>query len=437
MKTPRPYQLEAVAVTERKNLLLSDECGLGKTLTAIEAAKVLQAQVNKPVLIVCPKTIKLQWFNELISQGADIDFIYLLETTTIDWLKEDRNIVIAHYEAVVKHIDKLSAIFWSVVIVDEAHRIKNRKAQRTEAIKRLKAYRKLAMTGTPFDKNPADVWSILNWLEPDTFKSYWRFFNSHVNYSEINIRGQKIKQISKVRPCNDAASFARLLRQYSLKRTKLEVRPDLPERIDQYIDIKMNDDQAHHYYTLADSEEYHTLLAQDVEISMPIVLTRILRLIQATTDPTLLGVKSSSAKLDWVKDWVEDNEGESIIIFTRFKATAERLAKELDGFTLLVGGKTRPNIDSSVRRIVGTIASMGEGLDLPHIDNAIFIDVEWSSILMQQAIDRIHRINIETVKHLYFLRCLGTVDELVYEAVQNKWDTKQLIEEFLKGVVNA
>lgn len=451
MKTPRQYQVQAIETIKRKNLLLSDECGLGKTLTAIEAAKIVQAQLGKPVLIVIPKTLRDQWTRELVDQGVPIEYITQLDSSNMftgevpfcpTW-------VITHYEALVKHQHTLSKTFWAMVITDEAHRIKNRKTKRTEAIKSLKAYRKVAMTGTPFDKNPADIWSILQWLEPQTFTSYWNFFEAHVNYQEIlvgatkkmvngklvKVGGRKVKQIIASKPIQDPAKFARLVRQYSMKRTKKEVRSDLPERIDQFIDIEMNDDQNRYYNTLANSESIIADLTDDVAVSMPIILTRVLRLIQATTDPTLLGVDSSSAKLDWVRDWVDDNEEESVIIFTRFRATAERLAKELPGFTLLVGGTKRPKIDASVTRIVGTIAAMGEGLDLPHIDHAIFIDVEWSSILMTQAIDRIHRINIETVKHIYYLRCAGSIDETVYNAIMDKWDTKTLVDQLVKGLL--
>jgi SNF2 family DNA or RNA helicase len=301
------------------------------------------------------------------------------------------------------------------------------------------------MTGTSYDANPADVWSILNWLEPQFFTSYWRFYNSHVNYKEIEVRrGQWVKVINKAQPVKDPENFARLLRQFSLKRTKKEVRPDLPERIDQYVDLQMNSDQADYYSKIIDAEDMLISL-DDNELNdqfITIQLTRILKLIQVTTDPTLLGVKSSSVKLDWVMDWLEDNPNETVIVFTRFRDSAIKIHSTLmPNASLIIGGNTNKHISkaelASKPQIVGTIAAMGEGLDLPHIDNAIFIDVEWSSILMQQAIDRIHRINIDNVKHLYFLRCQNTVDELVHQAVRDKWSTKELVENFLKGVCNA
>lgn len=165
---------------------------------------------------------------------------------------------------------------------------------------------------------------------------------------------------------------------------------------------------------------------------MPILLTRILRLIQATTDPALLDHPSaSSVKLDWLREWLADHPDESVIVFTRFRDTAIKINSWGAFDKLIVGGRKRENVTTADRRIVGTIAAMGEGLDLPWIDYAIFLDVEWSSIMMTQAIDRIYRINIETVKHVMYLRCANTVDKLVHDAVQRKWTTHQIVEQFL------
>lgn len=437
MKTPRPYQDIAIERASRQGLLLADQCGLGKTISAIETAKRVQTQIGKPVLIVAPtETVKLQWLRELADQGITEDRIIWLDSKTNARTIEltPDHVILTHYEAVRKHIDTLSSIYFSIVICDEAHRIKNRKAKRTEAIKQIRAYRKLALTGTPTDRNPADVWSILNWLDPEFFSSYWRFFDAHACWKEIKVRGgQKVKTIVSAEP-SDPARYARVLRPYVLQRRKEDVRADLPEKIEQYVDLEMSKDQRVTYDTIVAAEDPFVDIGDGLETSVSIVLTKILRLIQVTTDPALLGLSDKpSVKLDWLDSWLEDNPEESVIIFTRFRATAEQLAAKLgDRFKLIVGGK-RAKITSDDRFIVGTISAMAEGLDLPHIDNAIFIDIEWSSILMQQAIDRIHRINITNAKNIYYLRCVNTVDVMLHQAISEKWSSKQITEAYLNG----
>jgi len=431
----KQHQLIAFERAKRKHLLLADACGVGKTLPAIETVKALVAQLGKPALIVVPARIKDQWLDKLLEQGVKPECIFWLDSTTkdISHLADDM-IILTHYEAMVKHLAWLKLSSYSVIVADEAHRIKNRKAKRSEAIKQVKSYRRIALTGTPYDRDPSDIWSILNWLDPQFFSSYWKFFEAHINYEEriISYRtGQRIKQI-KPQPLKDAESFARVLRPYMLQRSKQDVRPDLPDNIIEYIDLEMYPDQSKAYKHLVDSED-PIVSIDGVDITVQIVLTQILREIQLTTDPMLLGLNTKSIKLDWVIDWVEDNPNESVIIFTRFASTAKKLKELLPQFELVIGGTKARKMVSADRRIIATIAAGAEGMDLPWVDTAIFLDVEWSSILMQQALDRIHRINIENVKHTYYLRCKGTVDYLLHTALQGKWNTKELAERFLKG----
>lgn len=440
MLTPRAYQLEAIARGTRSNYLLADECGLGKTLTAIETVKAITAEHNAPALIIIPKSLRQQWYNALVAQGVSADRIVILDSSAsrleavVELTSSDRPfqypaIILSHYEAVVKHHTSLQRLQYSVIICDEAHRIKNRKAQRTQAIKGLRAWRKIALTGTPFDRNPADAWSILNWLEPAFFRSYWRFFEAHVSYTATPLGNGTVAKTPK--GIADVERFTRVLRQYSMRRLKTDVREDLPAKIETYIPITMGPAQQRIYTKLCDTPDYDIKI-DDVSIPMPIVLTQILQRIKATTDPTLLGLKAPSAKLEWVQEWVEDNDTESVIIFTRFRETAIKL-HELLGGVLIVGGTQRPNVTPANRLIIGTTAAMGEGLDLPWIDNAIFVDCEYSSILMTQAIDRIHRISITSAKHIMYLVCEGTDDELVYGAVRDKLTMAEMVTRFLRG----
>lgn len=452
MKQLRAYQQQAVDEIMRKNLLLADDTGLGKTITAIDVIK--RSIYPGRVLVIVPKTIKLQWYLTMLEQSIPFEFITVLEAQTDESLvSRAERVVLTHYEALVKHIDQLKRINWSLVVLDEAHRIKNRKTrkknpnhgkrpgapktvsadtQRTKAVYSLKADRKLLLTATPYDeRNPAEIWSLLHWLDPQFFTSYWRFYDAHINYQTRSVCGRTIREIVKDKPLRDPESFARVIRSYMLRRLKKDVRADLPDRIDQVIDLEMNADQAKVYGDLYDAE-INALIAPDVEISMPILLTRILRLIQATTDPALLGHPvASSVKLEWLRYWLEDHPDESVIVFTRFRETAIKINSWGAFDKLIIGGRKRENVTTDDRRIVGTIAAMGEGLDLPWIDYAIFLDCEYSSILMHQAIDRIYRINIETVKHVYYLQCINTVDQLVYNVIQRKWSTQQIVEQFL------
>jgi SNF2 family DNA or RNA helicase len=173
---------------------------------------------------------------------------------------------------------------------------------------------KLALTGTPYDKNPSDIHSILQWLAPDFFTSYWRFFNTHVNSELVVVKKEKrdnqgnvieaavtVQQVCK-QPLKDATNFARTLRPFMIQRKKEDVRSDLPAKIEQYIDLEMNKKQAQLYYTIKDAPDPVVTLAEGVQTSVSIILTRILREIQVTTDPSLLGLTDvPSVKLEWLR----------------------------------------------------------------------------------------------------------------------------------------
>lgn len=434
MLIPRPYQVETIERCQRQNLLDSDECGLGKTLIAIEAVKLLLAQYGKSALIVVKKRLRSQWSNALLDQGIKPTDILGLDADvkSLDEIKPLLNspvIILTHYECVVKHCVALHKVMFSVVVCDEAHAIKNRNAQRSQAVKQLRTHRKIALTGTAFDRNPADIWSILNWLEPKFFTSYWRFFDAHVHYKVTPIaRGKSVKTPIGI---NDPAKFARVVRQFSVRRRKIDVRSDMPEKIEQIIDIDLLPEQQKIYNQLANASDIIVDLTADISVLMPIVLTEILRLCQAAVDPKLLGVDCGSAKLDYLADWLEENNETSVIVFTRFRETAERLHKQHGGI-LITGGVKQPVITPETKLIFGTIAAMGEGLDLPHISTAIFLDVEWSSILMTQAVDRIYRINITEAKHIIYLRAVNTVDSLLLDTLSQKWNMRQMIECFIR-----
>ena len=173
--------------------------------------------------------------------------------------------------------------------------------------------------------------------------------------------GRVIKEVNKEQPIKDTAAFSRTLRPFMIQRLKSDVRADLPERIDMFIDLEMAKDQAALYRTIKDANDPVVTLADGVQTSVSIVLTRILREIQVTTDPALLGLTGvSSVKLEWLSNWLEDNSQESVIIFTRFRDTALKLHQQLgDKFKLIVGGQ-RATITPQDKYIVGTIAAMGE-----------------------------------------------------------------------------
>jgi SNF2 family DNA or RNA helicase len=354
--------------------------------------------------------------------------------TGTDW-------VVTHYEAVVGDPLYYLGVRWSTIIVDEAHRIKNKDAQRTKAIKSLGAYRRIALTGTPMEKSPADLWSILNWLYPSQFRSYWGFFNEYVDF-DMHPAGFRM-----IKGGQNLESLGRVLKPFTLRRTKFEVRDELPELLKQDVLVDMEPMQRALYDEIRKSRDILVTLkdldGSDRQLVIKNALGKFLRLHQAATDPKLLGDpgRCPSAKIEWTLDYIHDNPYEKFVVFTSYHNTAIRLYEML-GASIVVGGLGKGVTDKEIadfrsgkrRTLVGTIAGLGEGVDLPEATTAIFVDSTWSTILMNQAADRIHRLgqDVETPRSVIYLHAANTVDLLVASALERKWTEAELVYAFLR-----
>lgn len=431
MKQPRQYQNTAIEFGTTKNLLLSDQMGLGKSLVSIEICKAVFGQCNAPALVICPKGLRLQWEAFVLDQ--DPQAMVAIASDDPYWLKHSvagLDYLITHYEALVKYNAVLAKHSWSTIVVDEAHRIKNRKAQRSVSTKTLKTARKIALTGTPFDKDPAEIWSNLNWLDPKTFSSYWRFVETYIVYDTVRMGNREFKKNPRLK---DPVAFAEMLKPYMLRRTKKMVMPELPPLQTTIIPIELGVSQRRAYDAIKnvkDMEVHFDELPEPMWIEF--ALTKMVRLLQCASDPAGLDLTAPSAKLEWLQDWISDNPHEPVLIFSRYRRTAERVSQLIGADALVMGGSELQRPLVTCRRIVATIAAMAEGYDLGHISTAIYIDQEWSSILMQQSMERIDRGGNTEPKQLIFLEAQNTIDALVRQALDNKWSTKQLIDQFME-----
>jgi hypothetical protein len=148
-------------------------------------------------LIVCTKGGLSVWKWHLEDQGVPSDRILVIDPSNRDYFDSELNAGALNYDYYIMHyhalpllsfFDKVqlgrNALVWDHIIADEAHLIKNRKAERTKILKRQKARKKTAVSGTPADDKPLDIWSVLNWLDRSKYSSYWRFYNTYIKYIE-------------------------------------------------------------------------------------------------------------------------------------------------------------------------------------------------------------------------------------------------------------
>lgn len=438
MKTLYEFQEEAVQLIlkAKGGYLVLDECGLGKTLMGVEVIKRASYGDPLPNLVVSPQPVRFQWLFTLMDQVPDMphDMIATREELVPEDFHHRRITYITHFEAMVRQMSFLKKIYWNVVICDEAHRIRNRQADRTVALKYLQARIKLALTGTPMEQTPADMWSILNWIRPDKFKGYWSFYERYA-MTEPGFGGH----VRTVRGCKDIQGLAKEVAGNVIGRTRQQVAPQVPAIIPTPINLIMTPQQKKLYKAIDEATDV-LVKHPDTDETMMVrnAMTRLLRLQQVTSNPRLLEFKYSevpSVKEDWVVEWFKDNPHQSVIVFVQFRQTVHSIASRIPGVHKLLGqrasGATKIVDYTKVNQIIATIAAAGEGIDLPHINTAIFVDTAWSFTKMKQATDRIQRLGVTIPKQIIFLTCVNTVDETIIKAVEEKWTQHRLAMEVI------
>lgn len=186
------FQAEDVSkLVHRRGSLLANEMGTGKTYQAIALDLLRREGIgdhsDAPItLVIAPlSTLESVWeakFKELaphlrtnvINPKARGKFLSAVRDRTAD-------VYICHWES-LRLMPELRQVYWRHIIADEAHRAKSRKAKQTKALKSLRATYRTALTGTPVTNKPQDLWSVLNWLYPRDWRSYWRYYEEFVEY---------------------------------------------------------------------------------------------------------------------------------------------------------------------------------------------------------------------------------------------------------------
>jgi len=185
------------------------------------------------------------------------------------------------YKENIIHQNLLNTKF-DIIICDEAHRKKNKDAGRSVGVKLLNSRYKVALTGTPIRNRPNDLWSILNWLYPLEFRSYWNFVNS---YCEVEKNNFGTKPIGLTKNVKQIEILDNILKNKMVRNIKEDVLKELPRKIYQDIMLKMGKKQTKKY-----NELVNMIKQEQDELTPKNILSKLLRLQQCTTNPELFGI---------------------------------------------------------------------------------------------------------------------------------------------------
>jgi hypothetical protein len=416
----RPYQKSGVAwlahLAERgAHPLLADEMGLGKTLQVLSL--VLSARpLDEPTLIVCPASVVPVWRLEIEKFFPGTAVAVLARGRRFDEQPAPR-VWIASYSQLRRHKALLDTQKFGYAVLDEAQFIKNPEAKVTQACLAIRATHRLALSGTPIENRPADLWALFRFLMPGLLgrrKSFEDGFNDDSGKAVEKLRAQ--------------------ISPFVLRRTKREVAKDLPQKVESVLPCPLTDLQREEYQKLVRGglEEFGSGAPGEAARSLNF-LSLLTRLRQAACDPGLL---------PWRTEAPPEQSGKLLILFDKLAeiVAAGRKAVVFSQFTTLLdrvkGGLTTRFPDTPVYELTGAttdregpVASFqkakgaaiilvslragGTGVTLTAGDYVFLLDPWWNPAVEAQAVDRVHRIGREKTVFVYRMTATDTVEDRI------------------------
>ncbi len=404
------HQTTGVAfLLSRRKAILADDMGLGKTRTAIVAAREHSPQGR--VLVITPSSVKLGWRREihLVEPGASVDVLEKGNPETPSrW-------TVVNYDRLPRFSEYLQKLRPDVIIVDEAHAIKNKSIRSSRTLGLIAANPNAAvylLTGTPMMNRPRDLFNLLKAIDHPSAKSFFSFAKRYCA-AEDNGYGLDSNGASNIE------ELAKVISGVMLRRTKDEAL-DLPEKVRTWLPIEAVKPNVTSLEARA-LEYLNKNPARDGE-------TWITFLGLLNKARHALAVSKSVSTATFVADLVE--AGQKVVVFTSYQAVVDKLAETFEGKSVVLTGSNSAKerdeavqayqTDPSVRVFIGNLQAAGTGITLTAGTHVVFNDLDWVPANHWQAEDRVYRIGQTQTAFATYLYAPNTLDEFVANLLENK-----------------
>ncbi len=404
--------------------ILADDMGLGKTVEVI--AFIMSEKPEKPSLVVAPSALTYNWLSEIMRFAPDA------KVKIIDGTKEDRkasladilgyDFIITSYALLRRDIKEYEELEFSYCFADEAQYIKNPKTLNAKTIKRIRASRCFALSGTPIENSLSELWSIFDFVMPGYLFSNQQFqkiYEKPILHDDDNARAALL---SKIKP-------------FVMRRMKYEVLSELPEKIENTYFAEPDSSQKKMYstYLAVARREAAELLEYGDNMR---ILSLLMRLRQICCHPRLLDedYDKGSGKLELLEELVTGGieAGHRILIFSQFTSMLSIIRERLTALgieSFYLDGHTPPAVrteladkfNSGSRSVfLISLKAGGTGLNLTGADMVIHYDPWWNPAAVSQASDRAYRIGQTRAVHVIKLAVKGTIEEQIMKLQEKK-----------------
>ncbi len=411
--------------------------GLGKTvqLLAMETFQRHQDPAAGPTLLLCPMSLVGNWQREAAKFAPGLR-VYAhhggarLHGEALGELLERTDLVVSTYSTATRDIDELAGYEWNRVVLDEAQAVKNSLSRGAKAVRRLEARHRVALTGTPMENRLAELWSIMDFLNPGLIGSSERF------------RARYAIPIERHGQTEPAERLRAATRPYILRRLKTDpaIIDDLPAKIEIKQYCQLTAEQASLYQAVVADMLDKIDNTEGIE-RRGNVLAAMAKLKQVCNHPAQLlhdrsPVGRRSGKVTRLEEILDEilAEGDRVLCFTQFTEFAEMLVPHLAAkfgrdVAYLHGGTPKKRRDEMVARFQSgdgpsifllSLKAGGTGLNLTAANHVVHLDRWWNPAVENQATDRAFRIGQRRAVQVRKFICTGTLEEKIDEMIEEK-----------------
>lgn len=434
-----PFQKKGVIFLENHNgrALLADEMGLGKTIQAL--AWLQLHRKKRPVIIICPASLKLNWEAET-RKWIEYKNIQILSGNTPHPIF-NTDILIINFDILSYWILSLKKIAPQIIIIDEAHYMKSNSTKRTKAIKQLckDIPHIIALSGTPIMSKPVEIYNIIHLLNPSIFPNKWTFLHKYCG-AKHNGFGWDFSGATNAQELHQI-----LTNKIMIRRKKKNVLKDLPDKI--YSLVPLNIDNRKEY------NEAEQDFIQYILDKIPSASKQLKK--EKTENATILAqieeLKQLAAKgkMNFVIKWIEIflESDEKLILFATHKFVINTLMLHFDNLAVKIDGsvnqkkrqeavKAFQNL-KKIKLFIGNIQAAGEGISLTASSNVAFIEYPWTPGKLIQAADRAHRINQKYTVNIHYLIASDTIEEKIAILLNKKQKVLDTVLDGVSGATNS
>lgn len=445
--TPLPHQLDTArkVITEmRGRAILADEVGLGKT---IEAGLILKEYMIRGlvrrVLILVPASLVLQWVREL-NQKFGIPAV--AQKKEYMWRQYD--IVVASLDTAKRdpHRDIVLSLDYDMLIIDEAHKLKNKKTANYQFAAAIRKKYCLLLTATPVQNDLSELFNLITLLKPGQLGGESSFNKNFVQEKRVPKNEQILQQeLSKVMIRNRRADGNLAFTKRIVKNIPLRLSPeeqDLYDSVTSFVRERYEESGGDLSSVLP-----LVTLQREVCSSRDAVFITLVNLFKKTSEDSPLRPRiwelvnkikniKANTKAEKTMELIRRID-DKVIVFTEYRATQEYLLHFLKQHNLVAvpyrGGMNRGKKDwmmdlfrGRAQILVATEAG-GEGINLQFCNHIINFDLPWNPMRVEQRIGRIHRLGQEHDVYIYNLATIGTIEEHIVNLLHEKINMFELV----------